>query len=211
TTPNLGINGYFLVQAPRGANGLGWGFNTPSQDLVNAYEPGDVRKAATIMFAGQTLWDGFQVSPQASNPRYNYKSYVSKTRESFNGDDVQTNKNLRIIRFGELLLIKAEAENELGNILPAQQALDSVRHRAGLASTTANTQDDLRNAIYKERRVEMAFEHDRMFDLQRTGRAGAVLRALGKPYVDAVNKVFPIPQIEINLSNGKLLQNPGYP
>jgi hypothetical protein len=211
TTPNLGINGYFLVQAPRGANGLGWGFNTPSQDLVNAYEAGDVRKAATIMFAGQTLWDGFQVSPLASNPRYNYKSYVSKTQESFNGDDVQTNKNLRIIRFGELLLIKAEAENELGNILPAQQALDSIRHRAGLASTTANTQDNLRNAIYKERRVEMAFEHDRMFDLQRTGRAGVILRALGKPYVDAVNKVFPIPQIEINLSNGKLLQNPGYP
>ena len=69
TTPNLGIDGYFLVQAPRGANGLGWGFNTPSQDLVNAYEPNDVRKAATIMFAGQTLWDGFQVSPLAANPR----------------------------------------------------------------------------------------------------------------------------------------------
>jgi len=210
TQPNLGINGYFLVQAPRGANGLGWGFNSPSQDLVNAYEPGDVRKAATIMFAGETLWDGFQVSPLATNPRYNYKSYVSKTKESYDGDDVQTNKNLRIIRFGEVLLIKAEAENELGNILPAQEVLDSIRHRAGLASTTANTQVDLRNAIYKERRVEMAFEHDRMFDLQRTGRAGAVLRALGKPYVDGVNNVFPIPQIEINLSNGKLLQNPGY-
>jgi hypothetical protein len=49
-----------------------------------------------------------------------------------------------------------------------------------------------------------------MFDLQRTGRAGAVLRALGKPYVDGKNDVFPIPQIEINLSNGKLAQNPGY-
>jgi starch-binding outer membrane protein, SusD/RagB family len=210
TQPNLGVNGYFLVQAPRGDNGLGWGFNTPSVDLVNAYEPGDKRKAATIMFAGQTLWDGFQVSPLASNPRYNYKSYVSKTKESYDGDDVQTNKNLRIIRFGEVLLIKAEAENELGNILPAKQALDSIRNRAGLAGTTANTKVDLKNAIYKERRVEMAFEHDRMFDLQRTGQAGVILRALGKPYVDGVNNVFPVPQIEINLSNGKLLQNPGY-
>ena len=210
TTPNLGINGYFLVQAPRGANGLGWGFNTPSQDLVNAYEPGDVRKAATIMFRGETLWDGYVVNAAATNSMYNYKSYVSKTNESYNGDDVQTNKNLRILRFGEVLLIKAEAENELGNILPAQQALDSIRHRAGLASTTAITKDDLRNAIYKERRVEMAFEHDRMFDLQRTGRAGAVLRALGKTYVDGKHNLFPIPQIEINLSNGKLLQNPGY-
>ena len=210
TQPNLGIWEYFLVQAPRGENGLGWGFNTPSQDLINAYETGDVRKAGTIMFRGQTLWDGYQVSPNATNPTYNYKSYVSKTKETYDGDDVQTNKNLRIIRFGELLLIKAEVENELGNIVPAQQALDSVRHRAGLAGTTASNQDDLRQAIYHERRVEMAFEHDRMFDLQRTGRAGAVLRALGKPYVDGKNNVFPIPQIEINLSNGKLFQNPGY-
>ncbi len=106
--------------------------------------------------------------------------------------------------------MKAEVENELGNILPAQQALNSIRNRAGLASTTAATTDELRNAIYDERRVEMAFEHDRMFDLQRTGRAGEVLRALGKPYIDGKHDVFPIPQIEINLSNGKLLQNPGY-
>ncbi len=210
TTPNKGIEGYFVVQAPRGDNGLGWGFNTPTQDLVNAYEPGDVRKAATIMFAGQTLWDGFVVSPLASNPRYNYKSYVSKTKESFNGDDWNSNKNLRILRYGEVLLIKAEAENELGNIGPAQSALNQIRNRAGLPNTTAATQTDLRNAIYKERRVEMAFEHDRMFDLRRTGRAGVVLRAHGKPYVDGKHDLFPIPQHEIDLSNGKLMQNPGY-
>ena len=210
TQPNLGVWEYFLVQAPRGANGLGWGFNTPSQDLINAYEPGDVRKAATIMFRGETLWDGYQVSPDATNATYNYKSYVSKTKETYDGDDVQTNKNLRILRYGEVLLIKAEVENELGNILAAQQALDLVRLRAALLPTTAINQADLRNAIYKERRVEMAFEHDRMFDLQRTGRAGAVLRALGKPYVDGKHNLFPIPQIEINLSNGKLTQNPGY-
>ncbi len=210
TTPNKGVEGYFVTQAPRGPNGLGWGFNTPTQDLVNAYEAGDVRKAATIMFAGQTLWDGFVVSPQASNPRYNYKSYVSKTRESFNGDDWNSNKNIRILRYGEILLIKAEAENELGNILPAQQALNQIRNRAGLPNTIAVLQSDLRNAIWKERRVEMAFEHDRMFDLRRTGRAGAVLRAHGKGYVDGKHDLFPIPQREIDLSNGKLLQNPGY-
>lgn len=210
TTPNKGIEGYFVVQAPRGPNGLGWGFNTPTQDLVNAYEPGDVRKAGTIMFAGQTLWDGFVVSPQASNPMYNYKSYVSKTKESFNGDDWNSNKNLRILRYGEVLLIKAEAENELGNTTAAQQALNLIRNRAGLPNTTAATQTDLRNAIWKERRVEMAFEHDRMFDLRRTGRAGAVLRAHGKPYIDGKHDLFPIPQHEIDLSNGKLMQNPGY-
>jgi hypothetical protein len=193
TTPNKGVEGYFVTQAPRGPNGLGWGFNTPTQDLVNAYEAGDVRKAATIMFAGQTLWDGFVVSPQASNPRYNYKSYVSKTMESFNGDDWNSNKNIRILRYGEILLIKAEAENELGNILPAQQALNQIRNRAGLPNTIAVLQSDIRNAIWKERRIEMAFEHDRMFDLRRTGRAGAVLRAHGKAYVDGKHDLFPIP------------------
>ena len=210
TTPNLGIENYFVVQAPRGANGLGWGFNTPSQDLVNAYEPGDVRKAGTIMYAGQTLWDGFQVSPIATNPRYNYKSYVSRTKESFNGDDINTNKNLRVLRYGEILLIKAEVENELGNVDVAKGVLNQIRNRAQLAPTAASTQTDMRNAIYKERRIEMAFEHDRMFDLHRTGRAGQVLRALGKKYVDGKNDLFPIPQNEIDLSNGKLIQNPGY-
>ena len=210
TTPNKGVEGYFVTQAPRGPNGLGWGFNTPTTDLLSAYEPGDVRKAATIMFAGQTLWDGFQVSPQATNPRYNYKSYVSKTMESFDGDDWQSNKNIRILRLGDLLLIKAEAENELGNTAPALAALNMIRSRAGLPNSIAATQLDIRNAIWKERRVEMAFEHDRMFDLRRTGRAGVVLRAHGKPYIDGKHDLFPIPQTQINRSNGKLLQNPGY-
>jgi starch-binding outer membrane protein, SusD/RagB family len=207
-SPAKGIEGYFVVQAPRGS--LGWGFNTPTQDLVNAYEPGDVRKAATIIFSGQTLWDGFVTNASAPNPRYNYKSYVSKTMETFNGDDWNSNKNLRILRYGEILLISAEVENELNNIPGAQAALNLVRNRAGLPNTTAVTKNDLRDAIWKERRVEMAFEHDRMFDLRRTGRAGTVLRAHGKNYISPKHDLFPIPQREINLSNGKLIQNPGY-
>jgi starch-binding outer membrane protein, SusD/RagB family len=208
TNPNKGIEGYFVVQAPRG--GLGWGFNTPSADLANAYEPGDVRKAATIMFAGQTLWDGYQLSATAPNPRYNYKSYVSKTQESFNGDDWNANKNLRILRYAEVFLIKAEAENELNNLQAAKDALNLVRNRAQLGNTTANTKDSLRLAIWKERRVELAMEHDRMFDLRRTGRAKDVLQALGINYISPKHDLFPIPQREIDKSNGKLLQNTGY-
>jgi hypothetical protein len=210
TTPNRGVEGYFLVQAPRGGGGLGWGFNTPTQNLADAYEPGDVRRAATIMFAGQTLWDGFIVNAAAPNPRYNYKSYVSKTMESFNGDDYNTNKNLRILRFGEILLIKAEVENELNNIPGARAALDAVRTRAGIGNTTASTKIEFREAIWKERRVELAFEHDRMFDLRRTGRAATVLQAHGKNYIAPKHDLFPIPQRQIDLSNGKLVQNPGY-
>jgi starch-binding outer membrane protein, SusD/RagB family len=210
TSPSKGIEGYFVVQAPRGGGGLGWGFNTPTSDLAAAYEAGDSRKAATIIFSGQTLWDGFVTNAAAPNPMYNYKSYVSKTQETFNGDDWNSNKNLRILRYGEILLIKAEVENELNNIAAAQAALNLVRNRAGLANTTAVTQNDLRNAIWKERRVEMAFEHDRMFDLRRTGRAGTVLRAHGKNYISPKHDLFPIPQRQIDLSNGKLIQNTGY-
>jgi starch-binding outer membrane protein, SusD/RagB family len=202
-----GVQQYSSVQdiRPRG-----WGFNTPSQDLVNAYEPNDKRKDATIMFRGQTLWDGEVFNTSAPNERYNYKAYASRTMETFSGDQDQSNKNLRLFRYGEILLIKAEVENELNNIPDAKTALNLIRKRAGLANTTATTQAELRDAIYKERRVEMAFEHDRTFDLRRTGRAGAVLRALGKNYVDGRHELFPIPQIQIDRSSGRLIQNPGY-
>jgi starch-binding outer membrane protein, SusD/RagB family len=210
TDPNKGITGYFVVQAPRGAGGLGWGFNIPSQRLVDAYEPGDVRKDATIIFSGQTLWDGFATNPGAPNPRYNYKAYISKTLETFNGNDNETNKNLRVLRLGEMYLIHAEACTELGDTAKARVSLNAIRTRAGLAPTTAVGVDQMREAVYKERRVEMAFEHDRLFDLRRTGRAGKVLREAGIPFVDGKHELYPIPQRQIDLSGGLLIQNPGY-
>jgi hypothetical protein len=210
TDPNKGLTGYFVVQAPRGAGGLGWGFNTPSQKLVDAYEVGDVRKDATIIFSGQTLWDGFVTNPAAPNARYNYKCYISKTMETFNGNDNETNKNLRVVRLGEIYLIHAEAAIELGDTASARASLNIIRNRAGLANTTAVSATELKEAIYKERRVEMAMEHDRMFDLRRTGRAGTVLRAAGIPFVDGKHELYPIPQRQIDLSGGKLTQNPNY-
>jgi starch-binding outer membrane protein, SusD/RagB family len=217
-TPNAGIQGYSTTQSPRGTVKYpdntpaltGWGFNTPSQDLENAYEPGDVRKAATIMHKGDTLWDGAVIQNAVSNPRYNYKAYVSKKLESFNGQDWESNKNVRILRMGEIYLLNAEAANELGNTSKAQASLNAVRHRAGLGDTPAANQADLRNAIWKERRVELAMEHDRFFDLIRQGRAGDVMRAQGKNFVDGKNELFPIPQPEIDASQGKYTQNPGY-
>jgi len=217
-TPNAGVQGYFTTQGVRGGikypdNSAalgGWGFNAPTEDLENAYEPDDVRKAATIMYRGQTLWDEATIQNDVSNPRYNYKAYVSKKNESFNGNDWESNKNVRILRMGEIYLMNAEAANELGNISKAQGSLNAVRHRAQLGDTPASSQADLRNAIWKERRVELAMEHDRFFDLVRQGRAGEVLRAHGKNFVDGKNEVFPIPQSEIDASDGRYAQNPGY-
>ena len=207
-----GIGGYFVTQGARGqvTDGYnGWGFNTPSDDLEAAYEPGDVRKAGTIYYAGQTLWDGAVVDIAVSNPRYNYKAYSSQTQEA-NYDSWSSGKNIRILRYGEILLIKAEAENETGGASDAIDALNQVRNRAGLADITPTSQADLRDAIWNERRVELAMEHDRFFDLVRQGRAGEVLRAHGKNFVDGKNEVFPIPQKHIDLSGDRLKQNPGY-
>lgn len=204
--------GYSETQRARGTvtGGFnGWGFNTPSADLDAAYEAGDVRKAGTIYRAGQTLWDGAVVAANVSNPRYNYKAYASQTQET-NYDGWWTSKNIRILRFGEVLLINAEAANELNQTAKAVISLNLVRARAGLGVTPAATQTALRDAIWKERRVELAMEHDRFFDLVRQGRAGAVLRAHGKNFVDNKHEVFPIPLNQIIISQGRLTQNPGY-
>lgn len=203
-TPNKGVQGYFVSQGARGAGGWGWGFNTPTEDLANAYEANDTRRDATIIFRGETLWDDLLVPTTVSNPRYNQKAYVSKTLESFNGDDWDSNKNIRILRYAEVLLMNAEAAFNLGG--DAATPLNEVRERAGLEDAPVVDQ----MAIWNERRLELAFEHDRYFDLVRQGRAGEVLRAHGKNFVDGKHEKFPIPQAQIELSKGLLTQNPGY-
>ncbi|WP_312901087.1 RagB/SusD family nutrient uptake outer membrane protein, partial [Chryseobacterium taichungense] len=117
-------------------------------------------------------------------------------------------QNIRILRFAEILLINAEAANELGNSATAIINLNKVRTRAGLAGTTATSQAALRNAIWHERRVELALEGDRFVDLVRTGQAATVLAPYG--FTPGKNEVFPIPLNSINQSSGVLTQNPGY-
>ncbi|WP_341838022.1 RagB/SusD family nutrient uptake outer membrane protein [Chitinophaga pollutisoli] len=203
------------IRARRGWSDFGFGFNNPSADLAAAYEPGDKRKDATIITIqpnGTVLWDGFRVPSRDSveNDRYNYKAYHSRTQEIYCGSPDRTPKNLRVLRYGELLLQYAEAANELGNGEEALAKLNIVRRRAGLPPATNGGQADLRQKIWKERRVELAMEHDRFWDLVRTGRAGQVLRAHGKAFVDNKNELFPIPQEQRVLSNNRLTQNPGY-
>ncbi len=229
TGANIGENAvsplYSNGQGPRGKGGwndLGFGWNDPSADLVNAYEPGDTREAGTIIFihptvnpggpgnVGTVLWDGFRIPTQDSvvNPRYNYKGYASATAEppQISGSKDTKPKNIRLMRYAEILLMHAEAAVNLGKQAEAIADVNKVRNRAGLASLMTVTIND----VWKERRVELAMEQDRFFDLVRQGRAGQVLRAAGKPFVDGKNEIFPIPQAEIDLSGGKLQQNPGY-
>ncbi|PUZ30192.1 RagB/SusD domain-containing protein [Chitinophaga costaii] len=109
-----------------------------------------------------------------------------------------------VIRIAELFLISAEAQAQLNNLDSARINLNAVRNRAGLAPTTATTQQNILLAIENERRLEFAFEPHRWYDLVRTGRAAAVTG------VTDVNKyVLPIPIQELSVDKS-LVQNPGY-
>jgi len=202
---------YSQVQGVAGV--MGWGFNTPSAELASAYELGDPRRDATILFRGETTPQGDLVPTTVPNERYNQKSYVPfNTRVSGFNEGAQ--QNFRVLRFADILLMNAEAANELGNPTQALTSLNRVRRRARgnnaniLPDVTTTDQTALRNAIWKERQVELAMENDRYFDVIRQGRA---LQVFGpKGWKANKNEVWPIPQTEIDLSGGLLKQNPGY-
>ncbi len=234
---DAGIPLYSECQGPRAFSGgwnnpgfnyptgdLGWGFGTPTQTLINSYEPNDtIRRNATIIALnpdpnapyGAILWDGFVIPNQSKvqNSTYNYKAYHSERNdniEPYFGNRDRKEKNVHLLRYAEVLLMNAEAANELNMTGVAQSDLNQVRNRAGLTNTVAGDQTSLRNAIWQERHVELALEHDRFFDIVRQGRAAQVMTAAGKNFTAGKNEILPIPGVQIALSGGKLTQNPGY-
>jgi len=205
--PGFGGSQYAEVQGVR--NQFGWGFFTPTTALENAFEAGDVRKELTILREGEITLEGDLIKkgdPNAGN-MWNQKVYVptSLNNSACGYGSIQ---NIRILRFADILLINAEAANELGNTAMAITNINKVRNRAGLGNTTASTQSTLRNAIWQERRVELAMENDRFPDLVRTGQAATVLASKG--FTAGKNELFPIPLDAMNQSNGLFTQNPGY-
>jgi starch-binding outer membrane protein, SusD/RagB family len=205
-TLTKGMIQYTDVQGPRGTPDLGWGFNTPSLGLSNSYEAGDIRREATIMYVPSTLWDGFQAPTTWNNPRYNYKAYQSSIAESWNGNKGETAKNLRLLKYSDILLIRAEAAMHNGMTSEAEDIVNQLRTRAGLAEISGLTMQQL----YNERRWEMAMEHDRWFDLVRTGQAVTAMATNGKTFVPGKHELFPIPDPQIAVSGGLLTQNSGY-
>lgn len=212
-------NNFWESQGVRGSGiwDLGWGFNVPSVELVNAYEPNDLRKKTTILVSGKpdiyntpnlVLPDGpNDPKPVLAQQYWNGKAYTKpEERAKYN-----TTKNwwesIKLIRYADVILMAAEAANELGNTATAATYVNMIRNRAGLPNTTALNQVDMRNAIKHERRIEFALEFERFYDLVRWGDAVTVLA--NKGYQDR-NKYFPIPQSAIDKSQGVLKQNPDY-
>jgi hypothetical protein len=189
--------------------GLDWKkFNLPSNDLEKAFDAENdlIRKNAAIIY--------LDVSGKWSDPHWPQTKYpfINKWRNFNEG----SNQNYIFIRLADILLLKAEALNELGDQAGAIALINQIRSRVNLPGTGASGQADVRLAIEKERRLELAFEGHRWYDLKRNGRAIAVANAAVGPngenlgYNLTENRlVWPIPQGELD-KNLKLRQNPGY-
>lgn len=224
---DFGVRGYCVWQGPRvggkgGWRDLGFGFCTPSRQFVDAYEPGDKRRASTVIeiddsgtYKGTILFDGYRIPSKDSieNYFYNYKAYHSElmTIEPFLGNRDNKQKNIHILRFADVLLMQAEAANQLSNSSLAHENINKLRSRAGLPPLDASLSGTaLRDAIWNERRYELGMEHDRFFDIVRQGRAGQLMKAAGKNFIAGKHELLPVPALQIELSGGRLTQNPGY-
>ncbi|WP_299181434.1 RagB/SusD family nutrient uptake outer membrane protein [uncultured Aquimarina sp.] len=203
----VGFNGIRNYSGPLFDSGFS--FNVPTQEVVDAFEVGDIRLDVAILdidawaaAQGATFSIGFE------HTGYFNRKYIARQGDLNNGDANLTNpNNYRAIRFADVLLMAAEAHNRKSpsNDGQAQTYLNRVRTRAQLPDVTV-TGTALADAIYQERRVELVGEGHHFFDLVRTGRAAAEIDG----FVAGKHKVFPIPLIEIQLAGNRWEQNPGY-
>ncbi|WP_321306875.1 RagB/SusD family nutrient uptake outer membrane protein [Marinifilum fragile] len=190
----------------------GFSFNVPTQEAVDQFEPGDLRKDVAILdivawaeSKGATYTTGFEHTGY-----FNRKYLPRKRRAEAQGDLNLTNpNNYRAIRYADVLLMAAEAYNRGGiSDTKAQEYISEVRRRA-FGDTNHDvtlTGAALTDAIYHERRMELMGEGHHFFDLVRTGRAADEIEG----FVAGKHEVFPIPLEEIQFSNGNWSQNPNY-
>ncbi len=190
-----------------------WGWNQPTEEFVQQYEAGDLRKDITIFYDGCPTWDPTGVNkdykPSYSNTGYNVRKFL--VPKSVSPDFNTSPANFVVYRFADVLLMKAEALNEI-RPSEAYASINKVRSRAGLPNLSGLSQDEMRQAIIHERRIELAFEGHRWFDMIRIedGQyAVEFLHSIGKTNATKERLIFPIPQTERD-ANPLMGQNPGY-
>lgn len=181
------------------------GNNNPPETLFAIFDPEDLRKEVTAA-KGHTNADGefIPLIPTSNDVQTFTKKYMVRLLASCDSP-----ANWKVIRYADVLLMYAEALNENGKTDEALIYLNQVRNRAGLEGYSDLTQDEAREKIYLERRLELSFEGHRWFDLVRTGRALSVMEPYGmEPHMT----IFPIPLNQIQLINDPAIfpQNPGY-
>jgi hypothetical protein len=210
-----GSEGSFAIihHGPRGYNGSvyasGWSFNVPTQDLYDAYDVTDTRRGVAILdieaWAEST---GAEYSKGYEHTGYFNHKYIPRAGLSGAQQELNYGINFRAIRYADVLLMAAEANSRKAspNETKAQNYLNQVRARAfgNSSKASSSTGATLTKEIWNERRLELAMEGHRFFDLVRTGEAAAKITG----FVAGKHEVFPIPQTEIDISG--LTQNAGY-
>lgn len=213
-----------MMQSPRaGGNsgndasiGEGWGFNLPTVALEKTFRDAgdDIRREQTIIYNGETVYEG-EPTIRVAQPGdtdsdwYNTtgfapQKYFLPQREltvEFGDNRYNGHSNYRMFRYADLLLFTAELAIKAGKGDEALH-LNKVRQRAGLLPVGAPTLED----VYLERRLELALEGHRFFDQVRTGQITQELLTEG--FVVGVHEKFPIPQSEIDLTDGLIVGNP---
>lgn len=193
-------------------NMIAAGWNMPTQDLIDAFEEGDLRKNTSIKSWTGEDWDGEIREIQ----------YCGKYKPPVSAPDDRCGDNLPILRYSDVLLMYAEVLNKLGRTGEAISYVKMVRDRAGLTNSIDGLSvGELENLIAKERQVEFCFENQRWYDLKRTGKALETMSQHGvrekalKPFLFATsfdvtpNKLLaPIPAEQILIN--RITQNPGY-
>jgi hypothetical protein len=187
----------------------GWSFNVPTQDLVDAYAAGDKRKDVSVLdIEAWATSTGAKYTTGYEHTGYFNNKYIPRAGESQAQQELNYETNYRAIRYADVLLMAAEANNRASspNVTKAQNYLNQVRARAygNSSNASSSTGTTLTQEIWDERRLELAGEGSRFFDLVRTGQAASVISG----FVAGKHELFPIPQTEIDVSN--LTQNPGY-
>lgn len=225
----FGVHSSFIYQfAPLASQGAvikfpgqeGGGWNIPTNEIIALYEAGDARKEVSLK-EGYTATNGTWIPVPFIN-KYNNPHSIRGV----------TNDNWPILRYSEVLLMLAEAINEQsGPNSETYEYLNAVRARAKLAPLSGLNQSQFRVALMKERRIELAFENHRWFDLKRTlspaemkallnkhgqgERANPTTSRGGIPFsredytFEEYQYLFPIPEAQIRI-NPALRQNPGY-
>jgi len=213
---------YANTQGVRGTPNRGWGFNRPTIDLRNSFETGDPRYKSTVINIKDTI-DGVIILGDGSTPKITYddqgniieiECYNRKVWVPGNNTITEWGHHRRLIRYSDVLLMASESLNENNKPGEALIYLNMVRARARqgnnsiLPDITVTDQAELRDIIFNERRHELAMEGWRFWDVIRTGRAAQILGPLG--FITGKHELLPIPQSEIDISQGSLLQNPNW-
>jgi hypothetical protein len=208
----VGFNGIRQYDGPMFDSGFS--FNVPTQEVVDEFEAGDLRKDVAILdIEAWNTANGSSSGEGHEHTGYFNRKYIARKGDKNIGDQNLTNpNNYRAIRFADVLLMAAEANNRKAapDDAKAKTYLNRVRRRAfGVTDASFDVTvsgASLTDAIYHERRVELVGEGHRFFDLVRTGRAFQEIDG----FTNGKNELFPIPQIEIELAGNRWDQNPKY-